>query len=77
VRSNSANAAASHDDDHDDHQLNFVPSVMADEETRSLLILYATETGNALDAADFIARQCRRIAFHCRVADIETFSLVS
>ena len=54
----------------------FVSPIMAEEEARSLLILYATETGNALDAADYIARQCRRIAFQCRVADIETFSLV-
>jgi len=44
---------------------------------RSLLIVYATETGNAQDAADYIARQCRRIAFHCRVASIEQTSLVS
>ncbi|KAF5329710.1 hypothetical protein D9619_009156 [Psilocybe cf. subviscida] len=48
---------------------------MADEDARTLLILYATETGNAIHAADYIARQCRRIAFQCRVADIETFSL--
>jgi len=44
---------------------------------RSLLIAYATETGNAQDAADYIARQCRRIAFHCRVTSIEQTSLVS
>lgn len=44
---------------------------------RSLLIVYATETGNAQDAADYIARQCRRIAFQCRVASIEQTSLVS
>ena len=44
---------------------------------RSLLIVYATETGNAQDTADYIARQCRRIAFHCRVASIEQTSLVS
>ncbi|TEB33682.1 riboflavin synthase domain-like protein [Coprinellus micaceus] len=31
--------------------------------TRELLILYATETGNAQDCADYISRQCRRIAF--------------
>jgi len=43
----------------------------------SLLIVYATETGNAQDAADYIACQCQRIAFHCRVASIEQTSLVS
>jgi hypothetical protein len=42
-----------------------------------LLIVYATETGNAQDAADYIARQCRRIAFHCRVVSIEQTSLVN
>ncbi|KAF9560334.1 riboflavin synthase domain-like protein [Agrocybe pediades] len=50
-------------------------SVNDEEESRSLLIIYATETGNAQDAADYIARQCRRIAFQCRVASIDTFSL--
>jgi hypothetical protein len=45
-------------------------------ETRELLIVYATETGNARDAADFIARQCRRIASQCRVIDIGSISLV-
>ncbi|KAG6843071.1 hypothetical protein H0H87_008161, partial [Tephrocybe sp. NHM501043] len=42
--------------------------------SRSLLILYATETGNAQDVADRIARQCRRIAFQCRVKSIDAFS---
>jgi hypothetical protein len=46
------------------------------EEVRSLLILYATETGNAQDAADYIARECRRICFQCRVASVDSYSLV-
>ena len=46
------------------------------ESARELLIVYATETGNACDAADFIARQCRKIAFQCRVMNVETISLV-
>ncbi|KAJ3507247.1 hypothetical protein NLJ89_g6413 [Agrocybe chaxingu] len=46
-----------------------------EEEPRELLILYATETGNAQDAADYIARQCRRIEFDCHVASIEQCSL--
>ncbi|CAA7262674.1 unnamed protein product [Cyclocybe aegerita] len=45
-----------------------------EEEPRELLILYATETGNAQDAADYIARQCRRIDFDCHVASIEQCS---
>ena len=46
------------------------------EEVRSLLILYVTETGNAQDAADYIARECRRIRFQCRVASLDSYSLV-
>jgi sulfite reductase alpha subunit-like flavoprotein len=46
------------------------------EEVRRLLILYATETGNAQDAADYIARECRRIRFQCRVASVDSYSLV-
>ena len=46
------------------------------DEVRSLLILYATETGNAQDAADYIARECRRIRFQCRVANVDSYSLV-
>lgn len=49
---------------------------MSSTEDRSLLIVYATETGNAQDAADYVARQCRKIAFQCRVASIDTFTLV-
>ena len=44
--------------------------------SRSLLILYATETGNAQDTADRIARQCRRIAFQCRVLSMDAYSVV-
>ena len=46
------------------------------EEVRSLLILYATETGNAQDAADYIARECRRIRLQCRVESVDSYSLV-
>ncbi|KAF9040091.1 hypothetical protein BJ165DRAFT_1531064 [Panaeolus papilionaceus] len=42
---------------------------------RGLLILYATETGNAQDAADYISRQCRRISFKCRVLSVDEFPL--
>ncbi|TFK37556.1 hypothetical protein BDQ12DRAFT_652582 [Crucibulum laeve] len=52
------------------------PSDFSDTETsRNLLILYATETGNAQSAADSIARQCRRIAFQCRVMSTDAYSL--
>ena len=44
--------------------------------TREIPIIYATETGNARDAGDYIARQCRRIGFQCRVTNMEIVSLV-
>ncbi|KAG2005800.1 NADPH-ferrihemoprotein reductase [Coprinopsis cinerea AmutBmut pab1-1] len=46
-----------------------------EEIPRELLILYATETGNSQDCADYIARQCRRIAFRCRVVSMDKYSL--
>uniref|UniRef100_D8Q1Z0 NADPH-dependent diflavin oxidoreductase 1 n=1 Tax=Schizophyllum commune (strain H4-8 / FGSC 9210) TaxID=578458 RepID=D8Q1Z0_SCHCM len=46
-------------------------------EERSLLILYATETGNSQDCADRIARECRRIAFRCRVVSVDEYDLSS
>lgn len=45
----------------------------AEPSPRSLLILYATETGTAQDAAERIARQCRRIYFHSRVSTMATY----
>ncbi|KAK7032897.1 NADPH-dependent diflavin oxidoreductase 1 [Favolaschia claudopus] len=42
---------------------------------RDLLILYATETGTAQDAAERLARQCRRIHFTCRVFSTDKYSL--
>jgi sulfite reductase alpha subunit-like flavoprotein len=44
---------------------------------RSLLILYATETGTAQDAADRIARECRRIYFKCRLSSMNAYPLAS
>lgn len=43
---------------------------------RELLILYATETGNAQDCADYIARQCRRVGFRGRVLNVDAYSPV-
>ncbi|PFH47620.1 hypothetical protein AMATHDRAFT_82115 [Amanita thiersii Skay4041] len=40
-----------------------------------LLILYATETGNTQDAADTIARQCRRLSLRARILSIEDYPL--
>jgi sulfite reductase alpha subunit-like flavoprotein len=46
-------------------------------EERAILILYATETGNSLDAAERIAREARRWHFHTRLASTDTYPLVS
>lgn len=47
------------------------------DDPRSLLILYASETGTAQDAADRIARQLRRIDFRCRVLSMDAYSVVN
>ena len=44
---------------------------------RAILILYATETGNSLDAAERIAREVRRWHFHTRLASTDAYPLVS
>lgn len=44
---------------------------------RVILILYATETGNSLDAAERIAREARRWHFHTRLASTDAYPLVS
>lgn len=41
--------------------------------SRELLILYATETGTAQETADRIARECRRVHFHCRVQSMDAY----
>lgn len=43
---------------------------------RPLLILYATESGNAQDVADTIARKCRRAWFRARVMSIDMYPSV-
>ena len=44
---------------------------------RSLLIIYATETGNSLDVAERIAKECRRRHFHTRLVAADVYPLVS
>ncbi|KAJ6460363.1 hypothetical protein C8R47DRAFT_1161017 [Mycena vitilis] len=48
---------------------------MCEPEDRSVLILYATETGTAQDVAERLARQCRRIHLTCRVLSTDRYSL--
>src|SRR5438105_2735926 len=42
-----------------------------------LLILFATETGTAQDAADRISRSCRRLALTAKVLNVEQYDPVS
>ncbi|KAJ7352489.1 riboflavin synthase domain-like protein [Mycena albidolilacea] len=48
---------------------------MVEDSERSVLILYATETGTAQDVAERLARQCRRIHLTCRVLSTDKYSL--
>lgn len=43
---------------------------------RELTILYATETGNAQDVAERLARHARRLHFSVRVFSIDDYSVV-
>ncbi|KAI5114707.1 hypothetical protein M0805_008728, partial [Coniferiporia weirii] len=47
----------------------------AHTEERSLLILYATETGNALDVAEQLGREAQRRLFSVRLASTDTYPL--
>ncbi|PVF92410.1 riboflavin synthase domain-like protein [Serendipita vermifera] len=44
-----------------------------DRDPRHLLILYATETGNAFDAAERIAREARRRHFHTTLSSVDEY----
>ncbi|PSR76808.1 hypothetical protein PHLCEN_2v8189 [Hermanssonia centrifuga] len=50
--------------DHDEHDI-----------PRELTILYATETGNAQDVAERLARYCRRLHFSVRMFSIDEYSM--
>lgn len=47
-----------------------------DKQERRLLVLYATETGNAQDVADRVARTARNLQFRSRVLSVDCYSLV-
>lgn len=47
-----------------------------DHDDRELTILYATETGNAQDVAERLARHCRRLRFLVHVHSIDEYELV-
>ncbi|KAH7924413.1 riboflavin synthase domain-like protein [Leucogyrophana mollusca] len=55
--------------------MSFAPVHNHDElqDSRTLLVLYATETGTAQETADRIARECRRVHFQCRVTSMDAY----
>jgi sulfite reductase alpha subunit-like flavoprotein len=44
--------------------------------SRSALVLYGSETGNAQDVAEDIGRLCERLRFSTHVAELDSISLV-
>ncbi|OCB88873.1 riboflavin synthase domain-like protein [Sanghuangporus baumii] len=46
-----------------------------DDQERNILILYATETGNALDVAEQIAREAKRRLFTVRLSSVDVYPL--
>ena len=47
-----------------------------DHHERNILILYATETGNALDIAEQLTREARRRQFSVRLLSVDAYPLV-
>ena len=47
-----------------------------DVETTSILVLYATETGTALDIAEQLAQEARRRLYDVRIASIDAYPIV-
>ena len=45
-------------------------------EVTSILVLYATETGNALDIAEQLAREARRRLYDVRLASVDAYPIV-
>jgi sulfite reductase alpha subunit-like flavoprotein len=44
--------------------------------TRTALVLYGSETGNAQDVAEELGRLCERLRFDTRVAALDSIELV-
>lgn len=44
---------------------------------RSVLVLYASETGNAHDMAEELGRLCRRLRFHAAVRELDAAGLAA
>lgn len=52
------------------------PDTQHENYERDLLILYATETGTALDAAEQIAREALRRLFSVRLCSVDEYPVV-
>ena len=50
---------------------------MAALESRSILILYGTETGNSQEIAEHLSRMCLRLRFDTAVDELDDVKLVS
>lgn len=68
------------------HQLSLIPSPNAKDsesseldnegQSTSILVLYATETGTALDIAEQLAREARRRLYDVRLASVDAYPIV-
>ncbi|KAI0087697.1 riboflavin synthase domain-like protein [Irpex rosettiformis] len=62
-----------HDTHHSHHLIHHHGEEDEDEEPREISILYATETGNAQDVAERLARLCRRLHFQVQLASLDEY----
>lgn len=49
---------------------------MEDAQSRTILVLYGSETGNAQDMAEELGRICQRLHFQTTVEELDGISLV-
>lgn len=66
-----------HHHSHNHHVIHHHGEEDEEEEPREVSILYATETGNAQDVAERLARLCRRLHFEVQLASLDEYEAVS
>ena len=66
-----------HENHHPHHLIHHHGEEDEEEEAREISILYATETGNAQDVAERLARLCRRLHFEVQLASLDEYQAVS
>lgn len=54
-----------------------MPSAINADSSRSILVLYGSETGNAQDIAEELGRLCQRLHFKISVDPLDAVDLVS